>query len=631
MGDAEWDRIIKFCERLNEQVKQRRSQQVEDTDKGEVEHIAGLVREYMARIRPQLGEAIMGAKMADQPGIMRQIILFDDPVGITVRMHLFSDVNETYIHTHKCSFWSIWLCGGMYMHKVWMAADDDGRHWKHVRNPDGSAGQKVELKGSLTGAMQHTHRSGAMYFIKCDTPHTVIGQKGEKVVTLCVRGSASDRPAFIYSESEDVQMGNEEERRSTTDMQEKARVVEKLRQLFVAGHENPRALLDQALQRWLALNNEDEMIAEWPNLIGWFLVSAINTWRHPKIKHKPAVVHMLADPRDGPPLVSVLEKVLQGGGDGLSLDAQRADGCTCLHLAYFTENRDLVDLLIGLGANKEITNTRGETPPMAEAAKKSPRARFKWRRSVDDLLHIAVRYLADFDATDFATAFSRLAKLRDSSPEKLVRDHRFKVLVNAALQRIEYFHTDAVCITAWSFAKLNYTELEQDFIDKLSVMAVQCDYSSHLAAQHLSNLAWAYATLEFADEKVFKKVAAESILKINEFDPQGLANIAWAFAKLKLPHRVPLKELFGKIAGEAVLKVKLFKPLELSMLTWAFAKLGIPYTWHKELFDKIAAESILKINWFDPQGLIMMAWAFKTLEIPHPALLDAIAERMGSR
>merc|ERR1719331_2025850 len=155
-----------------------------------------------------------------------------------------------------------------------------------------------------------------------DTPHTVIGQEGEKVVTLCIRGSTSDYSAFIFSATEDIQMGNEEERRSITDPQKKKEVVEELRQLFVAGHEDPRALLDQAVQNWLALNDEDKMIAEWSNLVNWFTLSRIKDWRHPTIKHKPAIVHMLVDPRDGPPLLSVLKKVVQGDSEGLSLDAQ---------------------------------------------------------------------------------------------------------------------------------------------------------------------------------------------------------------------------------------------------------------------------------------------------------------------
>lgn len=688
MGDAEWKRIIECIERLNEDVKQRRNKQVEDIDRGEVEHIAGLVREYMAHIRPQNGEAIMEAKMADQPGIMRQITLFNDSAGVAVRMHLFTDVNETYIHTHKSSFWSTWLCGGMYMHKLWTVANDDGRHWKHVRNEDGSAGQKMELEGSLTGAMEHTHRNGGMYFISCDTPHTVIGQEGEKVVTLCVRSSVSDQPAFIFSSNEVVHMGNQEERRSIEEEKEKAQVVEELRQLFVAGHEDPQRLLDQALQRWLALSDEERMIAEWPNLIDWFTLPALNNWRNQKIKHKPAIVHMLVDPRDGPPLLAVLGKVVRCDGEGLSLDAQRGDGCTCLHLAYFNENTELVHLLVGLGAKKEITNTRGETPLRAGAAKKPPRARFKWRCSVDDLLNSALPYLRDFNAIDFATAFNRLAKL--TGPEmraQLVNDNRFKKLVNAAFQRLEDFHTDAVSITAWSFAKLNYTTLKKDFIDKLSLVAMQCDYTNCFAAPNLCQLAWAYATLEIHDEKVSRRIAAESILKINEFTSQGLATIAWAFAKLsvnahvpvvvpppvwrapgvhadapdvhahipvvvpppvrlapgvladapgvhahvvpavpvaQLPHKLHLEELFSKIAVEASFKMKHFNPQELSMLVSAFAKLDIPHSRHKDLFHKIAAESILKIKLFDLQGLSMMARAFQKLNITHLALFKAI-------
>merc|ERR1711977_498658 len=64
---------------------------------------------------------------------------------------------------------------------------------------------------------------------------------------------------------------------------------------------------------------------------------------------------------------SRLVKVLLINGS-CSVDAQRAkDGCTALHLAYFRNRTDVIDVLKVYGADASIRNKYGETA--AEAAK----------------------------------------------------------------------------------------------------------------------------------------------------------------------------------------------------------------------------------------------------------------------
>ena len=48
--------------------------------------------------------------------------------------------------------------------------------------------------------------------------------------------------------------------------------------------------------------------------------------------------------------------------------------------------------------------------------------------------------------------------------------------------------------------------------------------------QDLANTAWAFATLQIKDEGLLGAIAAASISKIADFNPQDLANTAWAFA-----------------------------------------------------------------------------------------------------
>ena len=96
------------------------------------------------------------------------------------------------------------------------------------------------------------------------------------------------------------------------------------------------------------------MLTSWPDLLEMFGADAIGAWRQTG-RQKSAVVHLLTQHGQG----RVLERV---AGDGLSLDVQRKDGCTCLHLACWKDDYDLVRLLRELGASEDIRNTYGELP-----------------------------------------------------------------------------------------------------------------------------------------------------------------------------------------------------------------------------------------------------------------------------
>ena len=76
-----------------------------------------------------------------------------------------------------------------------------------------------------------------------------------------------------------------------------------------------------AIKRWVNLPDEKAMLSEWPDLRQKHGLAAIADWRNDGSKHKPAVVHMLAQRGKA----RVLECVLRAG---LSPDVQRSDGCT---------------------------------------------------------------------------------------------------------------------------------------------------------------------------------------------------------------------------------------------------------------------------------------------------------------
>ena len=48
--------------------------------------------------------------------------------------------------------------------------------------------------------------------------------------------------------------------------------------------------------------------------------------------------------------------------------------------------------------------------------------------------------------------------------------------------------------------------------------------------QNAANTAWAFATVNYRDEKLFAALARAAERRLSEFNPQDLANTAWAFA-----------------------------------------------------------------------------------------------------
>ena len=48
--------------------------------------------------------------------------------------------------------------------------------------------------------------------------------------------------------------------------------------------------------------------------------------------------------------------------------------------------------------------------------------------------------------------------------------------------------------------------------------------------QAVANTAWAFATVNYRDEKLFAALARVAERRLSNFNPQNVANVAWAFA-----------------------------------------------------------------------------------------------------
>jgi len=66
---------------------------------------------------------------------------------------------------------------------------------------------------------------------------------------------------------------------------------------------------------------------------------------------------------------------------------------------------------------------------------------------------------------------------------------------------------------------------------------------SEFAAQEMSNMVWAYATMGICDLPLFHTIAQVAVSRLDHFLPQHLANTAWAFAEVYCWHEPLMRTL----------------------------------------------------------------------------------------
>lgn len=129
------------------------------------------------------------------PGIMTRVHLFDG-TGIEVRLHMFMDPTETYIHNHRSNFFSYCL-SGRYWHKIWGVderSEEGERYFVVNRTTDPLFEQPSDKPGSVSVIAAHTHQERGSYYIRSVTPHTVQpqmeGDRATPVLTIYIKDKA---------------------------------------------------------------------------------------------------------------------------------------------------------------------------------------------------------------------------------------------------------------------------------------------------------------------------------------------------------------------------------------------------------------------------------------------------------
>jgi len=87
----------------------------------------------------------------------------------------------------------------------------------------------------------------------------------------------------------------------------------------------------------------------------------------------------------------------------------------------------------------------------------------------------------------------------------------------------------------------------------------------------ISGTAWAFAKLQFINEKLMSSIAAPALPLLSEFGSKELSRTSWAFAALAMW----AETLLTSIAAASIRLIAEFSGQELSATAWAMAKLSM--------------------------------------------------------
>ena len=211
------------------------------------------------------------------------------------------------------------------------------------------------------------------------------------------------------------------------------------------------------------------------------------------------------------------------------------------------------------------------------------------------------------------------------------RDAVFSFLARTAVNKLDQIEPRHISNLAYAYAIL-------EFVPKLNDGSTLFDHIAEKSIpllgkfkpQELSNTVWAFEKVKEPHPKLFKKVAHHivSLDHLNDFKPQDLSIIVLAYAKAGVSH----PKLFERVGDHIVSLEHLnnFKPQELSNIIYAYAKAGQP---HLHLFNKLAGYIVLLDNLVDynAQSLANIVWAFEKANVHHPDLFKKIGEHIVTR
>ena len=132
---------------------------------------------------------------------------------------------------------------------------------------------------------------------------------------------------------------------------------------------------------------------------------------------------------------------------------------------------------------------------------------------------------------------------------------------------------------------------DQSFNAQADLFQSMADISaSTQQARLLSNLVYAFALIKqnpilYDGTALFDRVSKHIIDNAGSFEPQGISNVLWAYATLEVASCPRLFETFAELMISNTKLLDMFKLQHFANMVWAFSAAHISHT---PLFDKVA-------------------------------------------
>jgi len=249
-------------------------------------------------------------------------------------------------------------------------------------------------------------------------------------------------------------------------------------------------------------------------------------------------------------------------------------------------------------------------------------------KSRDDitLVRLVESWWSEFDAVNAATAFRSLLMLHHSSNK---RSEVLRILEKEISERhMPAFGARQCANTLHALAKAKRSHSASILLLQLLLERV-AELVHDLNPQDISNIMWAFATLELEAEPLKELVsllAAQALSVHRDFNPQSISNTLWAFATLGLQ---PGSNLVSAMTARAVMMQYDFNPQAIGNTLWALATLGLKPSKHLE--EALSEQALVVQNEFNTQNISNTLWAFATRgDQPDKKLVSALTAQVSA-
>jgi hypothetical protein len=104
--------------------------------------------------------------------VMWRYVLYDTP-RVQIRIHLWNDASETYIHNHRTNFLALGFTGE-YTHKTFVIVENEkGSYKAHTRDGTGTMVAPETRAGCIKFSSEFQHGAGHVYFLNNRAYHSV--------------------------------------------------------------------------------------------------------------------------------------------------------------------------------------------------------------------------------------------------------------------------------------------------------------------------------------------------------------------------------------------------------------------------------------------------------------------------